>query len=204
MNEVRRSQRHQAASSLVAYLPIRLQSLFHNIPSEPILSSKMVQIHRNPNIFLIPDFLSDHDVEYFNQICTRRRGSFQNSFVEDSDNHRFLNEERTSTFTFLEKSGDQVCFRRLKHRECVHIFIGYQSNWEKSCFSRILIHWRGRTITNCGIYLRTAIHTSSWCRNSQRGREGCGDSPALSHRYILHISQWSPAWRRWNSVSIFE
>ena len=40
------------------------------------------------------------------RICTNRCGIFQNSFVEDDDNNEVVSTERTSKYTYLNKSQD--------------------------------------------------------------------------------------------------
>ena len=89
-------------------LPSRLQSLFHSDLSESTtpLPAKLQLLHSNPNIFIVPNFLTDNEIEYFNQVCTENLSNFEESFVEDEKNQVIVNEHRTSTYIYLKKCHD--------------------------------------------------------------------------------------------------
>jgi hypothetical protein len=88
-----------------APLSKRLTALFH---SEHVsqLSPKFVRIHSNPNVYLIKDFLSDADINYFDKVCTIHTKKFRASFTEGENHETLISNERTSKYIHLSKGQD--------------------------------------------------------------------------------------------------
>lgn len=104
-------------------IPRRLETIFHTadpqLPSISTCSSsrskrKITQIHVNPNIFMITDFLSATDLDHFDHLVTANESLFSASFT-DNGAERIITTERTSTFLFLSKQQD-VTVRRIESR----------------------------------------------------------------------------------------
>jgi hypothetical protein len=94
-------------------LPSTILSLFHNkVGTNPDYNrTKLNLVHMNPNIYLIPEFLRQNDLEYFDKVITIKKKSFKASFTENEDKKKWISEDRTSTFFHLSKSQDGDCTR---------------------------------------------------------------------------------------------
>ena len=100
----RRSSRKQAPKEI----PYRIKKLFHSEGGEPTLTKNLEQIHSNPNVYLVRNFLSEGEIQHFDKICTQRMKKFKSSFVENDDNEEVISSERTSTYTYLGKGQDGI------------------------------------------------------------------------------------------------
>lgn len=87
-------------------LPHRLQSLFYS--SNPPATKKLELVHSNPHIYIIDNFLSDGEIDYFDQIITDNESKFCKSYTEDGSRNRVISKERTSTFFHLTKCQDRI------------------------------------------------------------------------------------------------
>jgi prolyl 4-hydroxylase len=83
-----------------------LTSLFHG--NNSFQSKNITQLHRNPSIYMVKDFLTKKEFNYFDVLCTNNMKHFQDSFTENDDNERVISEERSSKFIFLSKGCDKV------------------------------------------------------------------------------------------------
>lgn len=68
---------------------------------------KVVQIHADPAIYLVHNFLSKGELEYFDIMCTHYERKFQASFTGTDNDDEVISEERTSKFVHLSKSQDK-------------------------------------------------------------------------------------------------
>lgn len=68
---------------------------------------KVVQIHADPAIYLVHNFLSKGELEYFDTMCTHYERKFQASFTGTDNDDEVISEERTSKFVHLSKSQDK-------------------------------------------------------------------------------------------------
>jgi hypothetical protein len=91
-------------------LPHRILNLFYqenyfadNLATE---YKNLQLIHTSPNIFLVENFLSELDLDYFDKHITENYSDFQDSFTEDNFNDVIYSLERTSRFCFLTKGKD--------------------------------------------------------------------------------------------------
>jgi hypothetical protein len=91
-------------------LPHRILNLFYqenyftdNLATE---YKNLQLIHTSPNIFLVENFLSELDLDYFDKHITENYSDFQDSFTEDNFNDVIYSLERTSRFCFLTKGRD--------------------------------------------------------------------------------------------------
>jgi hypothetical protein len=89
-------------------VPIRIQTLFHNVHGTPYIPKKLELIHTNPNIFFIPNFLKENDIKHLDNILTQHSTKFRNSFTENDNNEEIISQERTSTFIHLTKGQDSI------------------------------------------------------------------------------------------------
>ena len=94
-------------------LPQRLKSLFHQ-PSSIVKDKvavnkfKLEVLHNNPTIYLIRDFLTKKDLEYFDNICTKYSDQFDTSFTEGHSKKTIISNQRTSRFIYLNKGQDRL------------------------------------------------------------------------------------------------
>ncbi len=102
--KVRRSGRKKAPKE-ISY---RIQKLFHSKDGEPTLTKNLEQIHSNPNVYLVRNFLTGGEIQHFDKICTQRMKKFKSSFVENDKNKEVISEDRTSTYTYLGKGQDAI------------------------------------------------------------------------------------------------
>jgi hypothetical protein len=65
------------------------------------------QVHSSPNVYLVRNFLSNSELEYFDTMCTHYGPKFKNSFTGTDEDHEVISEERTSKFIHLSKSQDK-------------------------------------------------------------------------------------------------
>jgi hypothetical protein len=96
------SRPRRNAASLT--LPQRMQSLFYGDPDVLVLPKKFEVLHRNPNIYLVRDFLTASEIAYFDKVCTVHAKAFKASFTQDDHNKEVVSEERTSTHIHLSKA----------------------------------------------------------------------------------------------------
>lgn len=80
-----------------------------------MLPKSLELIHSNPNIYFVRDFMTDHEIMYFDKLCTLDGHIFQNSFTENEYQEEVISEDRTSTYTYLTKGQDST-IRKLEHR----------------------------------------------------------------------------------------
>lgn len=104
--ELRKSSR--CRDRTIKELPNVLKSIFHK-PINKNTSKKLKDsiIHENPNIFLVKHFLSDQQISYFDQLCTKEQNNFKQSYTEYKS-ESVISEERTSRFLQVTKSKDSV------------------------------------------------------------------------------------------------
>jgi hypothetical protein len=109
-------RKSERAKNLVAPLNPRLTSLFHHAAGdEPKCNRKLEKVHTNPAIYLVRNFLSPENIDYFDRNITQHADKFEESFTEDENGKKCLSEERTSTYIFLEK-GKDTTLRALETR----------------------------------------------------------------------------------------
>lgn len=75
--------------------------------SRSTLPKKLEQIHSGPNVYLVHDFLSKGELDYFDLMCTHYDNHFQSSFTGTDDDDEVISEERTSEFIHLSKGQDK-------------------------------------------------------------------------------------------------
>jgi hypothetical protein len=100
MTESSRPRRNAASLAL----PQRMQSLFYGDPDVLVLPKKFEVLHRNPNVYLVRDFLTASEIAYFDKVCTVHAKAFKASFTQDEHNKEVVSEERTSTHIHLSKA----------------------------------------------------------------------------------------------------
>ena len=66
---------------------------------------RLIPIHRSPNIYLVPHFLSPRDLDHMDELLTSRRAAFKHSHT-DADESKYQGEERTSISLALPKAAD--------------------------------------------------------------------------------------------------
>ena len=100
---------------------IAMQSLFFS-PSPPAVHRRagksLVLKHVNPNIYVIENFLSNTEIYHLDSIyVTPKFSKFSRSYTDDGsvDGVKNYNENRTSTFMWLEKASDPV-LRKIERR----------------------------------------------------------------------------------------
>eukprot|EP01039_Chlorochromonas_danica_P008458 gene8458-9324_t len=97
-------------------LPQRLDNLLHGDPQYLSFGRRTVHVvHREPNIFVIEDFLSPSELDYLDRLVSCNPQSFCKSYTEDGEKRKVISSERTSTFFHLTKSQDAVV-RRIEQR----------------------------------------------------------------------------------------
>jgi prolyl 4-hydroxylase len=111
MGDLRRSKRTRIGPRI----PIRIQSLFMNEKSEPVLAKGMEMLCDSPRLYVVRNFVSNKEIEHFDMICTQYDKKFSSSFTEDENNQEVLSEFRTSNFIHLTKGQDSV-IRRIETR----------------------------------------------------------------------------------------
>lgn len=90
-------------------IPSRMASLFHSGPAREHNCSggrKLEPIHSDPNVYLVRHFLSDHELDRFDEILTCRRRSFKQSHTDSDELGALLGTDRTSSSLALPKSAD--------------------------------------------------------------------------------------------------
>lgn len=65
------------------------------------------QIHSSPAIYLVHNFLSNSELEYFDTMCTHYGSKFKASFTGTDIDEEVISSERTSKFISLSKSQDK-------------------------------------------------------------------------------------------------
>lgn len=101
------AQRRSSRTPKFPPLSHRLQNLFHS--ENPALgSTKMVQLRKDPHIYLIRDFLKASELKHLDTLLTQHNDKFSKSFTENESNEEILSSERTSTFLYLNKAQDPV------------------------------------------------------------------------------------------------
>jgi hypothetical protein len=88
-------------------VPYRIKQLFHAVDGEPTLTAKLERLHGSPGVYLVRNFLSASEIEYFDRVITRYGPQFESSFTQD-DQERVISEERTSQHIHLSKGQDRV------------------------------------------------------------------------------------------------
>lgn len=68
---------------------------------------KFLQVHSNPSIYLIRNFLSNSQMEYFDKMCTEYDPKFKTSFTGTDSDEEVISSERTSKFISLSKAQDK-------------------------------------------------------------------------------------------------
>lgn len=71
------------------------------------MPKKFERIHSGPNVYLVHDFLSRGELDYFDVMCTQYEHQFQSSFTGTDDDDEVISEERTSEFIHLSKGQDK-------------------------------------------------------------------------------------------------
>lgn len=97
-------------------LPISMKSLFFS--NSGVARGKDTVLKRHgkrwkvlstePNIFLIENFLSERELQYFDEQTKLKMRNFLSSYTEDEDGNRVLDERRTSTFVWFQKRGSNI------------------------------------------------------------------------------------------------
>lgn len=95
---LRRSTRTPALKDI----PHRHKELFH--AEKPALGKKLELIHKNPNVYLVRNFLNESEIALMDKICTFKKGKFNSSFVENDDNEEVISEMRTSKYVYVNKA----------------------------------------------------------------------------------------------------
>ena len=105
-------------------VPHRIQNLFHHDKdNEPIIHRKLQRIHVNPSVYMVNDFLSESDLEYFDKNITQHEDHFLASFIEDEHGEKQIVEERTSTYIFMDKGRDAT-IRSIESRAADLVSLG--------------------------------------------------------------------------------
>lgn len=92
-----------------------MKTLFFGNNSSKNRPKKVVQIHADPAIYLVHNFLSKGELEYFDIMCTHYERKFQASFTGTDNDDEVISEERTSKFVHLSKSQDKYV-RCVEHK----------------------------------------------------------------------------------------
>ena len=70
-------------------------------------AKNFIQIHTDPAIYMIRNFLSASELDYFDVMCTHYGPKFKASFTDTDNDVEVISEERTSKFIHLSKSQDK-------------------------------------------------------------------------------------------------
>ena len=100
----------------------------NNSNSNNRLTNKCNLIHRNPNIYLIKDFISSYEINHLDKIITSKSNTFQLSFT-DNDNLsklKIISTTRTSEYIYLTKMLDKT-IRNIETR--VSDYVGLSSQY---------------------------------------------------------------------------
>ena len=103
-------------------------NLSNNSNNSSKFTNKCNLIHRNPNIYLIKDFLSSYEIDHLDNIITSKLNSFQLSFT-DNDNLsklKIISTNRTSEYIYLSKMFDKT-IRNIEYR--VSDYVGLSSQY---------------------------------------------------------------------------
>lgn len=87
-----------------APLPFQLQRLFFSPRAADVkMGGRLLRLaHRDPHVYVIDDFLSESEYQYFEQIIDQQYGKFRASYTDDSaTGDQYVTEERTSAFICL-------------------------------------------------------------------------------------------------------
>lgn len=68
---------------------------------------KIVQVHADPAVYMVRDFLSKAELDYFDVMCTHYGPKFKASFTNTDNDDEVISEERTSKFVYLSKAQDK-------------------------------------------------------------------------------------------------
>ena len=93
-----------------------MNALFHSPnPSHLRVTKNSILYHKDPNIYLVKNFLTTAELTWLDQFCTHQEYLFRNSFTESSNSKKLVSDERTSTFVHLLKAQDAT-IRRIENR----------------------------------------------------------------------------------------
>lgn len=90
-----------------AAISSRLRSLFFSGDTSAA-STKMHPVHSEPNVYVLPHFLTPRELDHMDSLITARRGAFKDSHTDAIDGKQVHVEERTSISLFLPKSADGI------------------------------------------------------------------------------------------------
>ena len=81
----------------------RIEKLFFSADKSACLAKNVEMLSENPPVYIIRNFFSEGELNFFNMICTQYSKRFCKSFTEDDDNGRVCGVLRlvTSFFHFL-------------------------------------------------------------------------------------------------------
>jgi hypothetical protein len=90
----------------------RIRSLFFSgAPADAVRSAasrKLHPVHNDPNIYVVPHFLTPRELDHFDELITARRAAFKHSHTDSSSGEQLVVEERTSISLPLPKALDAV------------------------------------------------------------------------------------------------
>ena len=91
----------------------RIRSLFFSSSSSDAAvrsaaSRKLHAVHNEPNVYVVPHFLTPRELDHFDELITARRAAFKHSHTDASNGEQLLVEERTSISLPLPKASDAV------------------------------------------------------------------------------------------------
>lgn len=102
------SQRNVSATAFTE----RMKTLFLNgdAPEQDISAAgrKMHAVHRSPNVYVVPHFLTARELDHFDDLITARRAAFRHSHTDGAEGEGVIVEERTSISLPLPKASDAV------------------------------------------------------------------------------------------------
>ena len=105
-------------------VPYRIQNLFHHQKdNEPKIHRNLQRLHTNPSVYMVNDFLTESDLEYFDKNITQHEDRFLASFIEDDQGEIQIVEERTSTYIFMDKGRDDK-IRSIERRAADLVSLG--------------------------------------------------------------------------------
>jgi len=108
----RRSGRQSRPANRVRFSS-QMKSLFSDNGVKPALPrANIKQVHRNPAVYVIENFLTESELEHLDQLQQapgnkgKNSGSFSRSYTQDLEGSRVVSSHRTSAFVYLKKFGD--------------------------------------------------------------------------------------------------
>ena len=104
---------HKPSAAAAARLALmrRIRSLFHEEPraaqeDADWVARRPLLVHSEPNVYVVPHFLSARELDHIDDLITSRRHAFKHSHTDSSGGDSMYSQERTSDSLFLPKAAD--------------------------------------------------------------------------------------------------